>query len=261
MGSQMREYFRTERKTDTVEEMAERFQKLDIFGVILHNVSDSARGHQSPPNDWPAEIVKRYPKQFAFFAGVDPWAGKLAVKEVERAVKDLGAIGLKLVPMMAEFFANEHRFYPIYEKCAELKIPVMFHSGTTGVGAGLPGGGGIRLKYCRPIPYFDDVACDFPELTVILAHPSFPWQDEQLAMAVHKKNVYFDISGWSPKYFSPNLIQYANTIIQDKVLFGSDYPMIYPERWLEAFDAAAFRPEVRPKILLENARKVLKLPI
>ena len=125
----------------------------------------------------------------------------------------------------------------------------------------MPGGGGIRLKYCRPIPYFDDVACDFPELTVILAHPAFPWQDEQLAMAVHKKNVYFDISGWSPKYFSPNLIQYANTIIQDKVLFGSDYPMIYPERWLQAFDEAPFKPEVRPKILLENARKVLKLPV
>lgn len=258
---QMREYFKTERREETLEQMAERYQKLDIFAVLLNNNSQSARGELAVPNDYFAQIVRKYPKTFAFFAGVDPWAGKMAVKEIERAVKDLGAIGVKFVPMTQEFFLNEHRFYPMYEKCAKLGVPIMVHSGTTGVGAGLPGGGGIRLKYTKPIPYMDDVAADFPELTVIMAHPAFPWQDEQLAMCVHKPNVYMDMSGWSPKYFSPLLIQYANSLIQDKVMFGSDYAMIYPERWLADFEAAPFRPEVRPKILVENAKRILRLPI
>ena len=134
---------------------------------------------------------------------------------------------------------------------------VLFHTGTTGVGAGRPGGGGIKLKYSRPIPYVDDVAADFPELKIIMAHPAWPWQEEQLAMLVHKPNVLMDLSGWSPKYFQPSLVQYAKTLIQDKVLFGSDYPVISPERWLRDFDGLDFPEDVRRKILLENAAKLL----
>jgi hypothetical protein len=129
------------------------------------------------------------------------------------------------------------------------------------VGIGQPGGGGIKLKYARPIPYIDDVAADFPELTIIMAHPSFPWQDEQLAMLIHKPNVYMDLSGWSPKYFSPLLVQYAKTIAQDKVMFGSDYPVISPERWMKDFDELGFDETVRQKILIENAKRVLKLEV
>ncbi|MCI0486008.1 MAG: amidohydrolase family protein, partial [Blastocatellia bacterium] len=91
------------------------------------------------------------------------------------------------------------------------------------------------------------------------AHPAVPWQEEQLSIALHKANVYIDLSGWSPKYFRPVLVQYAGTILQDKVLFGSDYPAIQPERWLRDFDNLDLKEEVRKKILLENARKLLKL--
>jgi predicted TIM-barrel fold metal-dependent hydrolase len=127
------------------------------------------------------------------------------------------------------------------------------------VGAGLPGQGGIKNKYRRPYPYFDDLAADFPNLTVILAHPSFPWVDEQLSIANIKRNVYIDLSGWSPKYFSANFIQYCNSLLQDKALYGSDYPVITPDRWMRDFAEAPFRDEVRPKILLENAKRLLKL--
>jgi hypothetical protein len=127
------------------------------------------------------------------------------------------------------------------------------------VGAGVPGGNGLKLSYGRPIPYIDDVAADFPNLTIIGAHPSWPWQEEMLAVAVHKTNVYIDLSGWSPKYFSPSLIQYANTLLQDRVLFGSDYPFLTPERWLADFEKAGFKPQVREKILLHNAKRLLKL--
>ena len=135
---------------------------------------------------------------------------------------------------------------------AEAGLIALFHSGTTGIGAGMPGGGGVRLKYSNPM-VVDDVAADFPELDIILAHPSFPWQDEALAIAVHKPNVYIDLSGWSPKYFPEILVRYTNTLLKDKMLFGSDYPLITPDRWLADFEKLPIRDEVRPLVLKENA--------
>ena len=140
----------------------------------------------------------------------------------------------------------------------ELGAIARFHTGQTGIGAGVPGGGGIRLKYSNPL-YIDDVAVDFPGLKIILAHPSFPWQDEALSIATHKPSVYIDLSGWSPKYFPPQLVQYANTLLQDKVLFGSDFPLLTPDRWLADFAKLPIKDEVRPKILKQNAARLLGL--
>ncbi len=149
-------------------------------------------------------------------------------------------------------------FYPLYEVVAEAGLPALFHTGHSGIGSGLPGGGGIRLKYSNPM-HVDDVAVDFPELTIVLAHPSFPWQDEAISVALHKEQVYIDLSGWSPKYFPPQLVRYANTLLRDRVLFGSDYPLITPDRWLADFAAADFKDEVRPLILKQNAARLLGL--
>lgn len=128
-----------------------------------------------------------------------------------------------------------------------------------GVRVGQPGGGGIKLKYGRPIPYLADVAADFPGLMILLARPSWPWQEDHLAGIVHKPNAFMDLSGWSPKYVSSSLARYANTLAQDKMLFGSDYPVISRERWLRDFEAAPFRDDVRSKILKGNAERILKL--
>jgi predicted TIM-barrel fold metal-dependent hydrolase len=193
------------------------------------------------------------------FASVDPWKGAAAVREIERSVKELGLRGLKTMPITQAFFPNDQRFYPLWQKCMELEIPVLFHTGQTAVGSGAPGGTGLKLKYAQPIPYIDDVAADFPDLKIIMAHPGVPWQEEQLSVAVHKTNTYIDLSGWSPKYFRPILVQYANSLLQDRVLFGSDFPGIRPERWLADFEGLDLTPEVRQKILLENAKKLFKL--
>lgn len=134
----------------------------------------------------------------------------------------------------------------------------MFHTGQTGIGAGLPGGRGIKLRYSNPM-LLDDVAADFPDLTVVMAHPSVPWQDEAISIATHKSNVFIDLSGWSPKYFPPQLVRAANTVLKRKVLFGSDFPVITPDRWLEDFAALEIRDEVRPLILKENAAALLGL--
>ena len=148
--------------------------------------------------------------------------------------------------------------YPLYEVIAEAGLPALFHTGHSGIGSGMPGGGGLRLKYSNPI-YVDDVAADFPEMPIVLAHPSFPWQDEALSIAMHKPEVYIDLSGWSPKYFPPlSSIQYANTLLKHQVLFGSDYPMITPDRWLRDFEQLDIDDEVRPLILKENAARLLR---
>jgi len=153
---------------------------------------------------------------------------------------------------------NDRAHYPLYEVIAQAGLIALFHSGTTGIGAGMPGGGGIRLKYSNPM-CVDDIAADFPELDIILAHPSFPWQDEALAIAVHKPNVYIDLSGWSPKYFPENLIRYTNSQLKRKMLFGSDYPLITPERWLADFAKLPIKDDVRPLVLKWNAARLLKL--
>lgn len=251
-------YFGSGQMPATPDEMYEKYKSLDIFAVIFDIDAETTSGEPYVGNDYVASIVQKYPEQFMGFASVDPWKGKLALQELERSVKDLGLQGLKLHPTTQAFFPNDTRFYPLWQKAAELGIPVLFHSGQTGVGSGTPGGSGYKLKYAHPL-LLDDVAADFPDLTIIMAHPAVPWQEEQLAVALHKGNVYIDLSGWSPKYFRPILVQYISSILKDKALFGSDYPVLQPDRWLRDFEQLELKEEVRHKILLENAQKVLKL--
>jgi predicted TIM-barrel fold metal-dependent hydrolase len=255
----MARYFGADPTPRGVEEMYQTYKELDILGVIFSVDAETTSGRPYTGNDWTASVVKKYPDQFIGFASVDPWKGAAAVNEMDRSVRELGLRGLKLHPISQAFFPNDQRFYPLWEKCQELGVPVLFHTGQTGVGAATPGGGGFKLKYGQPIPYIDDICADFPELKVIMAHPSVPWQEEQLSVAVHKANAYIDLSGWSPRYFRPILVQYMNSLLQNKVLFGSDYPVIRPDRWLRDFEQMDLKEEVRQKILLDNARKLLGL--
>jgi hypothetical protein len=192
------------------------------------------------------------------FGSVDPWRGNGAARQARRLVEEYGVRGFKFHPSLQAFWPNDKAFYPLYEVIQEAGLIALFHSGTTGMGAGMPGGGGVKLKYSNPM-CIDDVAADFPGLDIILAHPSFPWQDEALATAVHKPNVYIDLSGWSPKYFPQNLIQYTNTLLKNKMLFGSDFPLITPDRWLSDFEKIDIRDDVRPLVLKENAIKLFGL--
>jgi predicted TIM-barrel fold metal-dependent hydrolase len=149
-------------------------------------------------------------------------------------------------------------FYPLYDAIQELGVPTLFHTGQTGIGAGLPGGRGIKLRYSNPM-LLDDVAADFPHLMIVLAHPSVPWQDEAISIATHKANAYIDLSGWSPKYFPAQLVRAANGPLRHKVMFGSDFPVITPDRWLADFARLDIKDEVRPLILKDNAARLLRL--
>jgi predicted TIM-barrel fold metal-dependent hydrolase len=228
------------------------------MACVVFSVDERLSGRPQVPNDVVAEFAAENADVAIAFASLDPTRGPDAVREARRLV-DAGLVrGLKLHPPLQQFFPNDPIAYPLYEVFAEARLPVLFHTGHSGIGTGMRGGGGIRLKYGHPMP-IDDVAVDFPDMPIIMAHPSFPWQDEAISVCLHKPQVYIDLSGWSPKYFSPTLIQYANTLLKHKVLFGSDYPLITPDRWLADFEKIDIRPEVRPLILRENAIKLFGL--
>jgi uncharacterized protein len=252
-------HFRTEIPVRTVAEMAEEFRADEVLAVLFAWDAESASGLPPVTNDFIAGCVEAHPDAFLGFASVDPWKGAAAVAELRRAVTDLGLRGLKLHPSAQAFSPDDPRFRPLYEAAVELGIPVLFHTGTTGLGAGLPGGGGIKLGYSRPI-LLDSVAADFPELTIVGAHPSWPWQDEMLAVAQHKTNVWIDLSGWSPRRWSPALTEAVLGPLQDRALFGTDYPFITFAKWLKAFRGHEPTPEIEEKILKGNAQRLLGLP-
>jgi predicted TIM-barrel fold metal-dependent hydrolase len=238
-------------------ELAEYYRSRKI-GCVVFSVDERLTGRPPVPNEEVAAFAAENSDIVMAFASVDPTRGAEAVREAKRLIALGGIRGFKLHPPLQCFHANDKIAYPFYEVLAEAKMPVIFHTGHSGIGTGMPGGGGVRLKYGNPMD-MDDVAVDFPDMPIILAHPSFPWQDEAISVCLHKPQVYIDLSGWSPKYFSPVLIQYANTLLKRKMLFGSDYPLITPDRWLKDFAEINIREEVRPLILKENAMRLFGL--
>ena len=250
-------YFGGHPPQPTAQEVADYYRERHMAAVIFTVDDEAGMGRPRLGNAEVLAAADANPDVLIPFASVDPHKGKLGVREAQELVAR-GVRGFKFHPNTQAFSPDDREWYPLYEVIAEAGLIALFHSGTTGIGAGMPGGGGVRLKYSNPM-LVDDVAADFPELDIILAHPSFPWQDEALAIAVHKPNVYIDLSGWSPKYFPEILVRYTNTLLKAKMLFGSDYPLITPDRWLADFEKLDIRDEVRPLVLKENAARLLGL--
>lgn len=241
----------------SLDETAAMYREHNMMCVLLGKDARANTGLPAMSNDVIARAVRDHPGTFIGFGSVDPHMGKWAVNEVHR-IADLGLRGLKFQPIVQGFFPDDQRYYPIYEAARERGLIALFHTGTTGIGAGAPGGMGLKLKYGRPI-HLDDVAADFPDLTIIAAHPGVPWTEELLSVAVHKGNVYVDMSGWAPKYFPQAFVHDARTRLQDKMLFGTDWPLITIERWQREFAAYDFPPEIVRKIMLGNALRALNL--
>jgi hypothetical protein len=239
------------------EAIAEYYRSRKM-GFVIFPVDERLTGRPIVSNDEVADFAEANADIAIAFASIDPARGAEGVREARRLVESGRVHGLKLHPPVQQFFPNDPIAYPLYEVFAEAKLPVLFHTGHSGIGTGMPGGGGIRLKFGNPMP-IDDVAVDFPDMPIILAHPSFPWQDEAISICLHKPQVYIDLSGWSPKYFSPTLVQYAGTLLKHKVLFGSDYPLITPDRWISDFEKIDIKPDARPLILKQNAVRLFGL--
>ncbi|MGE5698033.1 MAG: amidohydrolase family protein [Candidatus Sericytochromatia bacterium] len=242
----------------TVDALAEHYRQRNVAAVVFTIDAESASGHAPNSVEEIAEGAARNNDILIPFGTVDPWKGQRAVRKVHTLVHEYGVKGFKFHPSMQAFDPNDRRFYPIYEAIVEAGVPALFHTGQTGLGSGLPGGYGIKLRHSNPV-LLDDVAADLPDLTIVMAHPAVPWVDEQIALATHKANVYIDLSGWSPKYFPPQLVHAAGRQLKHKVLFGSDFPFISVDRWRRDFETLDMDPSVLPLVYKENAMRVLRL--
>jgi predicted TIM-barrel fold metal-dependent hydrolase len=252
-------YFRASHdRTPALEQIAEMYRTLNMAAVVFTVDASTNTGHATISSEEIATRAAEHSDVLIPFGSVDPLRGAEAVAQARSLVRDYGVKGFKFHPTLQGFAPNDQAFYPLWAEIESLGVPALFHTGQTGIGAGLPGGRGLKLRLSDPM-LVDDVAADFPGLTVILAHPSVPWVASSISIATHKSNVYIDLSGWSPKYFPADLVRAANSYLQDKVLFGTDYPLLTPERWLRDFETLDIKPDVKPKILKSNAVRVLGL--
>lgn len=245
-------------RAPSLDDLAAHYRERSMAAVVFTVDSEHQLDHAPVPNDEVALAARRHPDVLIPFASIDPHRGEAGVAEAHRLVTEMGVRGFKFHPTLQGFSPDDPIAYPLYEAISELGVPALFHTGQTGIGAGMPGGRGLHLRHSNPM-LLDDVAADFPDLTIVMAHPSFPWQEEALSVATHKANAFIDLSGWSPKYFPPILVQYVNTVLKHKVMFGSDYPLITPDRWIADFDALPLKEGVRELVLKDNAIRILGL--
>jgi len=250
-------YFRSKVARRTLDELAGDYEAIDVVAVLLAWDAETATGRPRVPNSLVAEACQAHPDRFVGFGSVDPLKGDRAVGELDE-ISELGLKGVKLHPSLQAFAPDDERFWPLYERCEELGLALLFHTGTSGIGAGQPGGQGIRLDYARPIR-LDAVAAGFPSLNVIAAHFGYPWHTELLAMALHKTNVYIDISGWAPKYIPAEVVREMKGRLQNQFLFGSDYPFIQPARCLEELALLEIPEAPLQKVLTGNGKRLLGL--
>jgi len=239
-----------------VDDLAAHYRTHNTAAVVFTIDAHTVSGHRSNSVEDLIDGAARNSDVLIPFGTVDPWDPN-AVPRVRELI-GLGVKGFKFHPSLQGFEPNDRAFYPIYEAIAAAGMPALFHTGQTGLGSGLPGGHRIKLRFSDPM-LLDDVAADFPDLTVVMAHPAVPWVDSQIAIASHKANVFVDLSGWSPKYFPPQLVSAIGRQLRTKALFGTDHPYISLERWRRDFDALGVDAEVLPLILKQNALRVLGL--
>lgn len=251
-------YFRSGQGWPPLDRIADQYREWKMAAVVFSIDSETQLAHRPVSSAEIAAGAARHNDVLIPFGSVDPRKGAAAVDQARRLIEDSGVRGFKFHPTVQGFDPSDETHYPLYSVLQEARVPALFHTGQTGIGAGLPGGRGLRLALSDPM-LLDPIAADFPELQIIMAHPSVPWQDEALSIATHKRNTWIDLSGWSPKYFPPELVRYANSVITDRVLFGSDFPLLTPERWLRDVASTPLRAEILPQVLKSNAARLLGL--
>jgi predicted TIM-barrel fold metal-dependent hydrolase len=250
-------YFRSPVQRATVDELADRYRAIPARAVLLAWDAETATGRPRLSNETVAEACRRHPDVFVGFGSVDPHKGAAADEEIGR-IAELGLRGVKFHPSLQAFTPDDPRYRPLFGECVEHGLATLFHTGTSGIGAGQPGGQGIRLEYARPI-HLDAVAADHPELTVVAAHFGWPWQLELIAMALHKTNVYIDISGWSPRRIPTEVISEMKGRLSSQFVWGSDFPFITPERCLKEIDELELTQDIKARVLHDNAARILGL--
>jgi len=251
-------YFRSTVPRQSLGELADKYRELDVKAVLLAWDAETATGRPRVPNETVAAACRDHPDAFTGIGSVDPHKGEAAVAEVAN-IAALGLRGVKFHPSLQAFAPDDERYWPVFEACERHRLLALFHTGTSGIGARQPGGQGIRIDYSHPLK-LDAVAAAFPELTVVAAHFGWPWHMDLIAMALHKTNVYIDISGWSPRRIPQEVIRELRGRLSGQFLWGSDFPFIKPERCLSELAELSLPDEVTEKLLRDNAARILGLP-
>jgi len=246
------------RLPSTTDQLLVEMEEAGVSGAVIlgqdtHATRNPAFKSYTLRNDQIASIASKSKGMLVPFAGVDPNAGKSSVTELRRAVKKLEMRGLKVHSSANSVYLNDRKLmYPIYEFCQEEEIPILFHTGTTGLGD-------CEIKYSKT-ELLDEVCQSFPDLKVIMAHFGWPWPEVAMAIALRNPNVFVDVSGWRPKYIPQSVLPYLNGTLQDRFLFGTDYPMLRHKEWLNDFKAnlaPRLKPGVAEKLLSGNAKRLL----
>jgi predicted TIM-barrel fold metal-dependent hydrolase len=243
----------------TREEMAEDLRAADVktildYGFTMKMPLDEVRVY----HDEAARMHRDYPDVIlGNWCNIDPRTGREGLRELERCLKELDFVGLTTNAAGLGITCADPAFYPFYETCQEAKAPVLICVGFTGLGAGLPGGAGLLIENCHP-RYIDQVAARFPDLTIIAARPAWPWQVEMIAVLLHKPNVWNEVHGWSPKYFTPDLKWEINHRLQDRVMFGADYPLFSYERLFRDWESEQYPAEILAKVFYKNAQRLFE---
>jgi predicted TIM-barrel fold metal-dependent hydrolase len=241
----------------TVDTMLARMDAANIERAFLiaHRCGpEGPRACWRLPYDMVADVVAAHPDRFSALAGLDPTEGMQGVRELERAVRKLGFVGAHGYPHWFELPPNHARWYPFYAKCVELDVPIQLQVGQSMIYApDYP-----TESVGRPIT-LDPVACHFPELKLIGIHVGIPWAEEMIAMAWKHPNVFIGTDAHSPKYWPESFVKYADSYGRDKVIFGTDFPVLAFERTRAEFDNLTLRPESREKILRLNAQRLYRL--
>jgi uncharacterized protein len=251
-------YFRGKVERQPLSQLADRYRRLEIKAVLLAWDAETQTGRPRVPNETVARACREYPDAFCGLGSVDPRKGQAAVDEVA-GIAELGLRGVKFHPSLQGFAPDDDRFWPVFEACERHRLLALFHTGTSGIGARQPGGQGIRIDLAHPLK-LDPVAAAFPELTVVAAHFGWPWHMDLIAMALHKTNVYIDISGWSPKRIPAEVIRELRGRLSGQFIWGSDFPFITPERCLAELGDLGLPEDAMSKLLHDNAARVLGLP-
>ncbi|MEU7655977.1 amidohydrolase family protein [Micromonospora taraxaci] len=251
-------YFRTDGPRPAVGAVARYYRERSMAAVVFTVDARTQLKHQPLSSADIARAAAEHADVLIPFGSVDPRTGEAALDLATRLIEEDGVRGFKFHPTVQGFDPSHDEYAPLWGLLERAGVPALFHTGQTGIGAGTPGGYGLRLGLSNPI-LLDPIAADFPDLQIIMAHPSVPWQDEALSVATHKHNTWIDLSGWSPKYFPAELVRYANSVLKRRVLFGTDYPLLTPDRWLRDVQATDLKPDVLPGILKDNAARLLGL--
>jgi predicted TIM-barrel fold metal-dependent hydrolase len=250
-------YFRSAVRRQPLAGLADRYRALDLTAVLLAWDAETATGRPRVPNETVAAACRDHPGVFTGLGSVDPHKGADAVAEVAN-IASLGLRGVKFHPSLQAFAPDDPAYDPIFAACEEHGLLALFHTGTSGIGARQPGGQGIRIDYAHPLK-LDAVAAAHPGLTVVAAHFGWPWHMDLIAMALHKTNVYIDISGWSPRRIPPEVIRELSGRLSGQFVWGSDFPFIEPERCLAELDGLGLPAGVLNQVLRENATRILGL--